>query len=273
MRFFSSKYLSLLLLAFIYAANAQASYEMKSDDCCRSNYECGNPLVECSWGLQFQAGVRPIVWEHRNHFFTVDCASTTVLNDLGRLPKFSKLYHVPWQVGGQLSYAFSCDTNLFVEFNYAQARFKDKDQCVTFLTKYKLYDGYLGARYYFDRWCNSTAFFIGAKIGFLHHDKVKKVSLVINDSNLSIVPVLGDFFGRNTSFAGGGHVGFDICFCNNWSLVITAEVIASCGPKGINTLNLNSLSFATLDDASAILIPSVETELAFPVTVGLKYNF
>ena len=90
-----------------------------------SCYECRcEPLYECTWGLQFQAGVRPILWRQRDDFFTVNCLSDTVLNDLGELPKFSKLYHVPWQIGGQVSYATSCNTNLFVEFNYASARAK-----------------------------------------------------------------------------------------------------------------------------------------------------
>jgi len=127
MKFFSIKYLPLILLAHTFTASIKANdyLDDREDRCQSSCFECRcEPLYECSWGLQFSAGVRPILWRQRNDFYTVNCLSTTVFNDVGELPKFSKIYHVPYQVGGQVSYATSSNTNLFVEFNYASASTK-----------------------------------------------------------------------------------------------------------------------------------------------------
>jgi len=115
-------FLACALAGNIYAFNV---FDDREDRCESSCFECRcEPLYECSWGLQFSAGVRPILWRQRNDFYTVNCLSTTVFNDVGELPKFSKIYHVPYQVGGQVSYATSSNTNLFVEFNYASASTK-----------------------------------------------------------------------------------------------------------------------------------------------------
>ena len=244
MKFFTSKYLSLLLLASAFAGSILASDYDASDDCCRSScYECRcEPLYECTWGLQFQAGVRPILWRERDNFFTVNCLSDTVLNDLGELPKFSKLYHVPWQIGALVSYATSCNTNLFVEFNYASARAKNNaialgTSGLTLNTdsKYKLYDAYFGARYYFNRWfCNRVSFFLGGKIGLVHHKSVDASSAFGTNGVLCYPDFEASdygFFRKNTVFAGGGHIGFDICLTGDWLFVITGEVVANSGPR------------------------------------------
>lgn len=289
MKLITAKYLAILLAACSYAGSIRANYEFRDENCCRSScYECRcEPLYECSWGLQVDVGVRPVLWHHRGDFLTVNCFSDsdTVVNDIGQLPKFNKLFKVPWQVGGQVSYALSCNTNVFVEFNYAQANFRHHDDLVRIgtsnlvldLSKYKVFDGYFGARYYFDRWCDRTSFFFGGKVGFLHrkHIRTGTFSGIVNACNGSTVTDsrVNDLFAKHTSFAGGGHIGFDICFCGNWSFVITAEVVAACGPDGVHALALNNPDAANLGDASALLIPGVETELFFPVTFGVKYNF
>jgi hypothetical protein len=274
--FFSSKYLASLLLVSSFAGVALKADDYANNDCCSRDYECGcNPLYECAWGLQIDAGVRPIVWRHRDSFVIVDCLSDTALTQLNDLSKFSKLFRVPWQVGVQVSYATTCNSNIFAEFNYAQAKAKDENNesqilnspnLVINLGKYKLYEAYFGARYYFDRWCDGVSFFIGGKIGFIRHKRIKTGPLTTTDC---VTVVDNDFFKRNTVVAGGGHVGFDICFCGNWSLVITGEVIASCGPNGVNSLALNNLNL----NAIPLLFTNVRTELAFPVTFGVKYNF
>ena len=257
----------------------QASDYAASNDCCRSScYECGcEPLYECAWGLQFDAGVRPIIWTQRDHYSLFNCfLGNTEINDLGKLPKFSHLYRLPWQVGGQVSYALSTNTNVFVEFNYAQAQSKHQEDSSSALllfdlNKYKLYEGYVGARYYWDRWCDRVSFFLGIKVGFLHHKSIQTEPLAVSDCNCDLVAY--DFFRNSTVFAGGGHVGLDICFCGNWSFVITGEVVASCGPKGVNDITVCALQEDTLCGAAEFVIPGISTELAFPVTLGIKYNF
>ena len=280
MKLFSAKYLALMLLVCAYVGSMKADYA-NGDDYGRSNYECGCcPLNECSWGLQVDAGVRPILWRNRGDFLTVNCLATTVINDLGQLPKFSKLFRVPWQVGGQVGYAFSCNTFVYAEFNYAQSRLKCDDfvrigtsSLVLSLDKYKLYEAYVGARYYWGRWwCDRVAFFLGGKIGFIHHKGVSTGSFTNTSDGSGVIPV-NDFFRKQTRVAGGGNIGLDILLCGNWSFVITAEVVATCGPTGVNALALSTIDSTMLNSAGALFIPGVSTELAFPVTFGIRYNF
>lgn len=281
------RYFLLIMLGVTGIATADVDYNRRTASECGSCYECScNPLYECSWGLQVAAGVRPIVWKHRGDFFTVNCLADPVFNTIGELPKFNDLYKTPWQVGVQLSYATSCNTNLFGEFNYAQSRFKCCDfariglsNLVLNLTKYKIYEGYFGLRYYFDRWCDRVAFFLGGKIGALHHKRVQTGAFsgitensIISECCNDATP-LHDFCAKYTSFAGGGHLGLDICFCGNWSFVITAEVIASCACGGRRNFTLNTIDSVLLNSASDLLLAGAETELGFPITFGLKYNF
>ena len=64
-----------------------------------------------------------------------------------------------------------------------------------------------------------------------------------------------------------------ICFCGNWSLVVTGNVIASCGPRAAAPIALNTTEMLNLNGASSLIPSGVGTELAFPITVGIKYNF
>ncbi len=280
MKFFSAKYLALMLLACAITAPVKGDYA-NGDNCCRSSFECGCcPLEECSWGLQVDAGVRPITWRKRGDFLTVNCLATTLVNDLGELPKFSKLFRVPWQVGGLVSYALSCNSMVYGEFNYAQSRAKCDDfirigtsNLILSLDKYKLYEGYVGARYYWGRWwCDRIAFFVGAKLGFIHHKQIRTGSFTGASDGSGTIPV-NDFFRKQTRVAGGGNIGLDISFCGNWAFVITFDAIATCGPTGVNALALSLIDSTMLNSAGALFIPGVQTELAFPVTFGIRYNF
>ena len=136
---------------------------------------------------------------------------------------------------------------------------------------------YVGARYYFDRWfCNRVSLFFGGKLGFVHHKSVQASSIFGTNGVLCYPDFEGSdysFFRKNTVFAGGGHVGFDICINGDWVFVITGEVVASCGPKAAGALGVCSFDASILNDANALLIPGIGTELAFPVTFGIKYNF
>ena len=301
MRIFNSRYFLLILFWGLSGCIAQAMQSSDARDCCNMQcYECScNPLYECSWGLQFQAGIRPIIWRNRGNIVTVNCVTppaTGAVNVLQEIPSFHTFYKLPWQVGGQLSYALSCNTNLFVEFNYAQAKQKNKNcnaavsgfQCTAIaasgfalnLTKYKLYDAFIGTRYYFDRWCDRVSLFVGGKIGLVHHKPVNFLSLSQGLScNTGATTVFctsnpaNQFFKSNTVFAGGGQLGLDICFCGNWSLVLTGEVVVSCGPRTIDSLVLNTTDTLNLNGASNLLVGDIGNEVAFPVTLGIKYNF
>lgn len=286
MKFFTPIYMFLLVSTLALTSQIQASFDDFSD-CWSSCYECRcEPLYACSWGVQVQAGVRPILWHDRGCFSTVTpliptSTVTTTVNNVGEISKFSRLYRVPYQVGGQLSFAWNCNTNIFVEFNYASAHAKNHcnllgtSGLLLNVSKYRLYDGYFGGRYYCNRWCNLVSFFVGAKIGFVHHKSIDACFAPAPSifSYPDYVPTTYNFFRRNTVFSGGVHAGFDICLSGNWSFVITGEVIANHGPRRSNITSLSLDDSVILNGASSLCIPGVGTELAFPVTFGFKYNF
>jgi hypothetical protein len=119
-----------------------------------------------------------------------------------------------------------------------------------------------------------ASFFFGGKVGFIHHKAISTGTFTgITGCTTDLGSSAQDLFGRNTSVAGGGQIGLDFCFCSNWSFVITAEVVAACGPAGIIASTLSNPDAANLGDASALLVPGICNELYFPVTFGLKYNF
>jgi hypothetical protein len=250
-------------------------------DCCAP--ACGSPLECGSYDVQFQAGVCPIRWNNADRAnvsaFAPFVISPTLF--LFRNPQFSTFYHIPWIIGGQAGYAWSDHTRLYVEVNYLQAKGKQDARFFTdsipslpadiTLTKYKLFDAYIGGRYYSARcWCDRVAFFLGGKIGLTRHhsnefDLVVGVPQPVNQTVLLDVPVLD----RQTVISGGINGGLDVC-CGNWSLVITGEVVISKGPQVADDL---LVSPAIANIFTLVFFGKVGTELRFPVTAGIRYTF
>ncbi len=284
MKKFTAKYLSLLMLASLLGGNAQASNDgYANGDCCPRQYECGcNPLYCGAWDLQFQGGVAPITWRNRGPFLAVNCTLTPpVVPVLTNAPKFSKLFKTPWIVGGQIGYAMSDNSRLFVEFDYSQANAKDAVALTSDSTpagtlsftfdKFKLFEGYVGARYYWDRWCDRLSFFLGGKVGFVHNKKQNVVLAAAFPSTVTAITFASQpFNSSSTRLSAGGHIGLDYCICGNWSLVLTGEVVATCGPRGVGAIHLTGTGFGGFTD---IFTPSVGTALRFPVTLAVRYSF
>lgn len=276
----TAKYLLVILLSV--AGIAQANYNdysyENSGSCCRSScYECScNPLYCGAWDLQIQAGVNPITWRHRGNFFINDCTLENPFVVLGEIAKFKDYFKTPWIVGGQVGHHWSDNARVYVEFNYSQAKAKDfvvlgapgTTTAVTF-SKYKIFDAYVGARYYWDRWCDRVSFFLGGKVGLTHHKSLD--GTFVTGSNRF---EFGTFrtFDSSTVVSGGADFGLDICFCGNWSFVITGAVLASCGPDS----NPNPVVLAAAageEPALVLLAGHIGTELRFPVTAGIRYSF
>ena len=284
----TAKSLSFLMLLSLLCGKAEANRHYDNDgymaedrggDCCRSScYECGcNPLYCGAWDLQLQGGVAPILWRNRGDILGVSCATSTTspLLALFQTPKFNKLHKTPWVVGGQIGYHWSDNARMYVEFNYSQAKGKTDAEFATsvtglnaFLTldKYKVFDAYVGARYYWDRWCDRVAFFLGGKVGITHHKR----------QDVSLRAVLGQTtstlnfraFDSNTVVSGGADFGLDFCFCGNWSFVITGSVLASCGPRAARFHVVNPQLGIT-----DLIVGGIGSELRFPVTAGVRYSF
>lgn len=289
MKNLTAKYLSLIMLASLLGSNAQANRDdgYANGDCCPRQYECGcNPLYCGAWDLQVQGGVAPILWRNRGPIYAVNCSAVTatqgpVVTLFNTTSRFSKFFKTPWIVGGQVGYAMSDNSRVYVEFDYSQANgknavaltsdFSNPTGTLTFtFDKYKLFEGYVGARYYWDRWCDHLSFFFGGKVGFVHHKKQNVVLVAAFPTTATAVTFASQPFNNSsTRVSGGGHIGLDYCICGNWSLVLTGEVVATCGPRGLGAIHL-STAFAGFTD---ILTPSIGTELRFPVTLAVRYSF
>jgi hypothetical protein len=287
MKNLTAKCLSLMMLALLLSGNAQASHDgyANGDDCCPRQYECGcNPLYCGAWDLQIQAGVNPILWRNRGPITAINCnpnLSSAVVTVFNQVPKFNKFFKTPWVVGGQVGYALSDNTRIYLEFDYSQAKRKENvlinsdstpTIAVTFnWEKYKLFEGYVGARYYWDRWCDRASFFLGGKVGFTRHRKNNLTLLIAIPSFTPVSLPAAETFRRNTILSGGFNLGLDYCVCGNWSIVLTGEVVASCGPRGVGVLLLPTVE--GLAGFRSLVTGEIGTELRFPVTLAVRYSF
>ena len=293
MKFFTAKIFSLMLLLSGFAATINADHypvRYAGEECCASScYECGcNPVYCGAWDLQVHGGVAPIIWRHRSPVFAVSCsdvfAPATVVTVFEESPRFKTLFKTPWTVGGQVGFAWSDNTRAYLEFNYLQAKAKTDVNISSDLTvvgstlpvvlnfeKYKLFDAYVGVRYYWDRWCDRVAFFLGGKVGLTHH---KRTDFVLGFALTPAVSLpAAQIYNNNTVVSGGADFGLDVCFCGNWSFVIQASVIASCGPNLANVLPLPTGLATPLNLFTNIIPGHIGTELRFPVTAGIRYSF
>ena len=290
----TAKQLSLLMLLSLLGGKVEANRYHEDDGyvvndnrggCCESScYECAcNPLYCGAWDLQVHGGIAPVLWRHRGPIQMVDCtapvpATGPLVTVFSSTPRFRSMFKVPWTVGGQVGFAWSDNTRVYLEFNYLQAKGKANAGLATDLGttttvsfgKYKLFDGYVGARYYFDRWCDRVSFFLGGKVGFTHHKGVSSSFSFVTPAPATPAIAATPVYSRNTNVSGGANFGLDICFCGNWSVVITGEVVASCGPEAAPAITVPGGSGIP---GSRILVGHIGTELRFPVTAGIRYSF
>lgn len=278
----TAKYLFVALLASTAGVQAyHTDYDyVNSGDCCPSRcYECScNPLYCGAWDLQIHGGANFIKWRNRGDFFAVNCNLDPAVVNNGQLLNFKHFYKTPWIVGGQIGHHWSDNVRAYVEFNYSQAKARTVEVAATVpdivlefttLSKYKVFDAYFGTRYYWDRWCDRVAFFLGAKVGLTHH-KSDSTDVTIQTPSVNPPVVIASnatVFLSNTVVSGGADFGLDICFCGNWSFVITGAILASCGPRSAQFLDTVNTPVTNL------LLASVGTELRFPVTAGIRYSF
>lgn len=275
----------IIAFAFVLACSTfqvQAS-RYESDECCSS--WCCDYLAPCDWSIQVQGGVNPIVWTHRNDECCINGAE---------LPSFFHTQNVPWIVGGKLGYNLSECVEVYVEGDYTQANGKhcesftvDCSQSVngtsSFVSKvgkYKAFGVWGGARYYFGsnylNFCSCfierAAFFIGMQVGFVHHHSL---GVALTATNVNTGAVTGPFettmFLKGNTISAGGNVGIDFAVNDCFSVVFTVEFLGngaakncpiSCLPNPLPGNNSNTIS-----------VGRYGTEIWFPITGGLKYNF
>lgn len=242
---------------------------------CHNQIECS--LLHCNaFDIQLHAGIAPIVWHSDNpdKIPAFPSSSSTVLQVFDR-PKFKTLFNMPWVLGMQIGYACNENVRIYLECNYLEAKGK-KEALVLSATmpsfevklspqKFRLIDGYVGSQFYWGRWCNQLAFFLGAKIGVTHHYALNFDLGVAPGSFLTDIPLIK----ANTVVSGGLNWGMDICFCQGLSLVLTGEIVFSAAPKS-DQFNSN---FVISERFNTIFIGNMNAEIRFPITAGLRYSF
>jgi hypothetical protein len=296
MKFFLTRYVLILIMFSIHSTQGYYKEEScgKTDvynsctSCCESIV---SPLCPCTFDIELDAGVAPIVWRNRTAVQASSCSisqcagGSSLFSLFNNTPKFSKFFHVPWVIGAQLGYAWNERIRTFVEFNYVRVNGKknvliNSDVIseintivpITFsFDAYKVFDCYVGAHYYWGRWCNRYSIFAGALLGLARHRDLRTSLSFVNPAPLTPMLPHTRVFEGNTVISGGGDVGVDICFCNSWSFVLTARVLASCGPRAVNNVDISTITNAA--SITNISFGGMETELRFPITAGLRYTF
>ena len=271
--------LSILLIASLCTSVALA------DDCCPSIcdwFSCG------SWGYQIRAGVYPTIWRNRGDVVlnSCDCITNTLATpgtNLGELPKFNKLFKMPFIVGTQLTYAWSDCSDLYFELNFIQASPKKgtfntvtaiNPALALRLGHYRAISGYVGAHYNFWQWCDCSTFFVGAKIGAIYRSNIHAHEVTAPEAScICSEPFKRVFFKHKVKISGGANIGVNYCWCDTWAIVLTGEVVVSGGPRGATCVPLLHSEVIALAGGSALGVSKIKTEISFPVTLGLKYNF
>lgn len=249
--------------------NYDCCYDSCNTDCC-----CG-PLNESRFGVTVKGGVDPIHWSHRPRIWVTNPSLLVPVFSVGRAPKFDDIFDLPWTVGGELNYNLSCNSQLFIEFNYIQASgkrhsfpyFNDLSASARH-RDYEAWNGYLGARYYFSRsWlCDRVAPFVGFKAGFVNHREVKR-TLTVED----VVVDSGTFHHGRAGVSAGLQVGFDVRVWDCVFAVLNFEFVASEPHRANNAIAIDSPVLA--GGITNVSVGPLGTEISFPITLGLRYEF
>jgi hypothetical protein len=282
-----------------------------SDECCDRVYDCGDPLNCGSINFMARVGAAPTLWRDRGNFSAISCNGLAIVGfnqttiNFFQLPHYSKFFHVPWFIGGQIGYALTNNVEVYLELNYRAASSRggsnqpsfvlynqtpDPNDTVnialTLKNHYRIFDAYVGARYYWGRYCcEQVAFFLGAKFGLVHHKPVC-FQYLISPTDCPVQGPLNStmnipFFLRSTMPASGINFGFDWCIGCSWSVMLLVEAVATCGPATNQNFSANNGCTAGMSGGGMlpgslpnnIIIGNIGTELFFPITLGLKYSF
>jgi len=270
---------ALALLSLLVITSFAQAYHFGDEVCCQQENACCEdataPLVCGSWGIQVKGGVVPIHNTKQGpvYLFGPNLERPITLFDI---PKFNHVYKTPWLVGGELSYACTEYIQLFGEVNYYHASGRNYEQSLTFeeqtglirsiLTPYKSIGGYIGTRFFCDRWFDILAPFVGFKVGLRNHKEIDATQTI----NGVRVPSTLRMYLKNTVVSGGAQLGFDTCVWSSLKFVFTAEVVAVAGARPNRNVVLPESSLSTLTGFSQ---GDVGTEVSFPITFGLRYDF
>jgi hypothetical protein len=274
---------------------------------CQSDALCDSNILNCGdFSFEAREGVAPTLWTHRDNFSAISCTAFSLIGlptpivTLFKIPKFHNLFGAPWIIGGRFGYMVDDTIQYYLEFNYRQAHGKqftatnrntnaivlpnliDTITFVLSMKKYSAFDAYAGTRYY-GNWCGCEHidWFVGGKVGILHRKKINFTfttnSTIVPNPTGPFVSQELPFFLRNNSISGGINLGFITKIGCKVNLIFTGELVAACGPKVNPAIQFDLCTTAIAINPNlvpnAFTIGSICTELFFPITIGLEYNF
>lgn len=292
---------------FVYLVLICATFSLVAgNDCCEKYYSgCETPLHCGQWSIVPKGGVAPTIRTAQDPVWLINpclnlsgpitgCENTppnptSPVFTVSKTAKFQNQFKTPFIVGFELQYALDDYHMVYLEYAYRQAKAKvfpftaGLFQVCERFTNYSSSAGYLGARQYFNRiWCEHLAFFVGLKIGILHRKQVcYNLNLAVPSFDVPLTTIADNpYFFADNVVSGGLHLGFDYCFNCNWSFQFNAEVVASAGPKvnqnvrfGQDAGQTDPAILAALGGLTNVNIGATGTEVYFPVTFGIRYNF
>lgn len=276
-------------------------FNCRSDAVCKDAEFCFN-----DFSIETRIGIAPILWTQRGNFSAISCTASSLIGTptaiitLFELPQFHHLFRIPWIVGGKIGYSLDECHECYFELNYHQAHGKqfvaanggngvivlpNLIDTITFTLAMKQYaaiDWYIGARYFGDWcWCDRLTYFVGGKVGMLHHKKVNFTfttnSTIVPNPTGPFVSSEIPFFLISNAISGGVNFGLSKNIGCCVDLVITGEVVATCAPKtnALIPFDLCTTGIAINPNLApnAFRNASLGTEFFFPITIGLYFNF
>ncbi len=211
---------------------------------------------------------------------------------VSKTAKFSSQFKTPLAAGVELQYALNEYHMVYLEYAYRHANSKAFaftagafEVCET-TNDFKSNAIYLGARNYFNRvWCDKVSFFVGLKVGLLHRNQIcYDLNLAIPSFNIPQTAIATNvYFFSDNVISGGLNLGFDYQFNCNWSFQFNAEVVASAGHRTNENVVFgrsagltdpaDRAKLAALAGLTNVNIGPVGTEVQFPITFGIRYNY
>lgn len=252
------------------------------------------PLRCGRFDIQLHAGVNPIRWRDRGGLYgpTFEAPSNIAIIKAFDLPDFDCLYKTPWIVGGQVGYAYSDNMRFYLEGFFSKAAPQCPSRALLLRTEtgapngttitlgldsFELGGFNAGVEYYMNRfWQEKVSFFIGAKVGFVHHRQVmfSAFEVIPTTPPLTIVLIPDTdkqrIFKTDAAVSGGFNFGFDILLNDCWSFVMSAGLVGTAGPKSSSDVMLIP-SFAI--PPRNFMVTHTDSEILFPVTFALRYTF
>lgn len=239
--------------------------------CKRTPYDVGR------WSFSANGGVVPtwFVDEETTLIFPRTTLISLGSPHLTKLGNFDNLFGLPWTAGAEIGYMVCCRWEIFTDFDYISASGKNRthpDELGGTINEvfhqYRLWDWYLGLRYYLPPiWQNFTPF-IGGKAGIIHRNGVATDIIRTDALGLTLTDGTFNLFRNGLEVSGGVQFGinYDVSAC--FSLTLKAEAIWS-----------GCWNLETRDESNGILLTPIVVPgniggvFTVPVTLGLRFAY